>query len=198
MSTKLFPSPNNRRRYTSRLSIVFLIIGLFFSLPAQSQVNVNISLQSLWGPVGYDYIDYYYLPEADIFYSVPTREFIYWNGGRWVFATNLPGQFNIDLYSTYKVVVNEPKPYLQHDRYVERYAQYKHGGPHQITIRDSDDERYYSVKGHPKHEQWRAENNGNERSREGKGRPTGVERKSDRKNQPERSSGKGDRKRKGN
>jgi hypothetical protein len=55
------------------------------------------------------------------------------------------------------VVINEPKPYLNHNVYVTRYAKYKSGGPKQNVIRDSQDAKYYSVKGHPHH----AEGNGN-------------------------------------
>src|SRR5215467_13479001 len=75
-------------------------------------VNINIGSQPEWGPVGYDYVDYYYMPDIDAYYYVPSRQFIYTSNGRWVFATSLPVAYHrYDLYSGYKVVINEPKPY---------------------------------------------------------------------------------------
>jgi hypothetical protein len=137
------------------ITFMMLICGFFIFKPAQSQVsvNVNIGSQVLWGPVGYDYVEYYYLPEIDVFYYVPTGEYIYWRGNQQVFVTYLPAIYHVDLYSTYKVVVNEPKPYLQHNSYVVKYAKYKHGAPKQTVIRDSNDQKYFAVKGHPKHDQ---------------------------------------------
>lgn len=136
------------------LSIFMFISTFLFTFPvaqAQVSVNVNISSQSLWGPSGYDYVEYYYIPEADAFYYVPTGQFIYWSGGNYMFANNLPDSYHINLYSTYMVVVNKPKPYLQHNIYVTKYGKYKKSGRNYIPIRDCKEEKYYVVKGHPKH-----------------------------------------------
>jgi hypothetical protein len=134
---------------------LFLFAGMCSFNPANAQINVsvNISSQALWGPVGYDYVEYYYLPEEDVFYYVPTGEFIYFDNGKQFFVTSLPPSYTVNLYTTYKVVVNEPKPYLQHTTYITKYAKYKKGGYKQNVIRDSREEKYFVVKGHPKHGQ---------------------------------------------
>ncbi len=144
-------SKDNKR--FSRFILLFIISSFFMFTPAKAQVNVsvNISSQALWGPVGYDYVEYYYLPEADVFYYVPTGQFIYLNGGEYVFVNNLPSSYSINLYSTYIVVVNEPKPYLKHNVYFTKYKPYKHSGRNHGSIRDSNDEKYFVVKGHSKH-----------------------------------------------
>jgi hypothetical protein len=80
---------------------------------AQVNVNVNIGAQPLWGPTGYDVVEYYYLPDLQMYYYVPSHRFVYLNGSNWVFARSLPARYRgYDLYSGYKVVINEPKPYL--------------------------------------------------------------------------------------
>src|SRR5215510_5895430 len=80
---------------------------------AQVSVNVNIGSQPVWGPVGYDYVDYYYLPDINTYYYVPARQFIYLSNGRWIFSTSLPSRYrNYDLYRGYKVVINQQRPYL--------------------------------------------------------------------------------------
>lgn len=159
---------------------MLLFFGFISGKPAQAQisVNINISSQALWGPVGYDYVEYYYLPEADVFYYVSTGQFVYWTNNVWVFESYLPSYYTVNLYNTYKVVVNEPKPYLQHNVYITKYKKYKHGGPKQAVIRDSNDSKYYAVKGHPKHSK---ENGGGNKKSSGNNKAT------ESKNQPQKN-----------
>jgi len=99
-------------------------------------VNINIGSQPEWGPAGYDYVDYYYMPDIDAYYYVPRRQFIYLSNGRWIFASSLPVAYRrYNLYSGYKVVINEPRPYLHHNVFQERYARYKGRTNEQISIR---------------------------------------------------------------
>lgn len=132
-----------------RLSLgLVLLLALSFQNPADAQIKVNVNLnigsQPVWGPTGYDHVDYYYLPDIETYYYVPRHQFVYLQGNNWVFASTLPSRYRgYNLYSGYKVVVNEPRPYLHHDIYRIRYAKFKGGkGPHQEIIRDSHDERY--------------------------------------------------------
>jgi hypothetical protein len=126
---------------------------LLFSIhgsKAQVNVNVNIGAQPLWGPTGYDVVEYYYLPDLQMYYYVPSHQFIYLNGSNWVYARSLPARYRgYDLYSGYKVVINEPKPYLHFDAHKVKYASYKGAKGKQVVIRDSKEPRYYVVKGHP-------------------------------------------------
>jgi len=133
-----------------------LLLGLFgivallpYRASAQISVNVNIGSQPLWGPVGYDHVDYYYLPEIESYYNVPDRQFIYREGSRWIFSASLPSRYRgYDLYNGYKVVVNGRDPYRNFDNDRIRYAKYKKVRNQKI-IKYSDDPRYYVVKGHP-------------------------------------------------
>ena len=129
-----------------------LMVSLFSINNAKAQVslNINIGSQPAWGPTGYDHVDYYYFPDIDAYYYVPSGQYIYSNGGRWVWANNLPNQYrNFDLYNAYKVVVNEPKPYLRNNIYVTKYSKFKNYNGRQAMIKDSRDTKYYVVKGHP-------------------------------------------------
>jgi len=133
-----------------------LMVSLFSINNAKAQVslNINIGSQPVWGPTGYDHVDYYYFPDIDAYYYVPSGQYIYSNGGRWVWVNSLPAQYrNFDPYRAYKVVINEPKPYLRNNIYVTRYSKYKNYGGHQTIIRDSRETKYYVVKGHPKYNQ---------------------------------------------
>lgn len=137
------------------LSAVVISGFLFQQANAQVRVSINLGSQPVWGPTGYDQANYYYLPDIDCYYDVNRSQFIYNRGNRWVFANQLPPQYhNFDLYSGYKVVVNEPKPYLHAYVYRAKYRNNKFVHDKQMAIRDSREEKYYQVKGHPMHNQW--------------------------------------------
>jgi len=134
--------------------LMLILTTLSFVNPLASQhvsVGVNISSQPLWGPVGYDYVEYYYLPACDIYYSVPAAQFIYFDGGTWVYTSYLPVRYHCDLYTTYKVVINKPHPWYNHHYYVVHYAQYKTAVHKQVYIKESNDPKYFVVKGHPQY-----------------------------------------------
>jgi len=137
-----------------------LMVSLFSINPVKAQVNLNINIgqQPVWGPIGYDHVDYYYFPDIDAYYYVPSGQYIFSNGSNWVWANRLPAQYgNFDVYRSYKVVINKPKPYLQNNIYANQYRKYKNYSGHQAIIKDSRDSKYYIVQGHPN-------NNGNGRA----------------------------------
>ena len=121
-----------------------ILLGLFcYKADSQVSFSINIGRQPVWGPVGYDHVDYYYLPDLDVYYDVPRGMFVYFDAGRWNFAPSLPGRYgNYDLFHSYKVVVNQPNPWLRNTYYHEHYRPFI--GRSQTVIRDSRDTRYFS------------------------------------------------------
>ncbi len=113
-----------------KLLLTSLIVGAFLvaeQTEAQVRVNLNVNIgpRPAWGLPGTYAGDYYYLPEIDTYYDIPRGQFIYFNGGNWVFAAELPYMYrSYDLYRGYKVVINEPRPYLHCDVYRNRYSNY--------------------------------------------------------------------------
>ena len=124
-----------------------LALSLFFSAVAftnaEAQVNINISAQPTWGPVGYDYVNYYYLPDIDVYYEVPRHRFVHINpAGKVVYSNGLPHAYrNYDLYNGYKVVINQPYAYKYHKDHKVKYASYK-GKKDQAIIKNSTDPKY--------------------------------------------------------
>ncbi|HLX12189.1 MAG TPA: hypothetical protein VKS81_05200 [Bacteroidota bacterium] len=147
------------KQLKQRLVWLCIAVGIFCSASAlYSQVrigvNLNIGDQPVWGPVGYDHVEYYYLPDIDVYYNVPNHVFFYYEDGRWRRRSELPPRWaNYDLYHSYKVVVNERRPYLHADVYRARYHEFV-GRRDQVVIRDSHDERYFVNKDHPEHGKW--------------------------------------------
>jgi hypothetical protein len=122
---------------------------------SQVRLEVNIGSQPIWGPVGYDHVEYYYLPEIEAYYFVPKRKFIYMENGRWISRAYLPVRYrDYDMYSCRKIVINEDRPYLRHNMYRVRYAP-NHGRYNEQVIRDSRDPRYFEIRNHPEHSKWK-------------------------------------------
>ncbi|RYY32584.1 MAG: hypothetical protein EOP46_18625 [Sphingobacteriaceae bacterium] len=109
---------------------------------AQISLNVNIGTQPVWGPTGYDHVDYYYLPDIDAYYDVPAKQYVVYENNVWVHRSSLPSRYSsYNPYKSYKVVVNERQPWVNHTVIHNKYVTYK-GRPSQTIIRDSRDVRY--------------------------------------------------------
>lgn len=121
------------------LFAVLFGVASFSSINSQAQVNVNINLaaQPQWGPAGYDHVEYYYLPDMDVYYYVPSSQYVYNNNGKWKWSKDLPSRYNnYDLYNSYKVVMNQKQPYLSHNTHVKQYSKYKNNKGNQVNLRD--------------------------------------------------------------
>lgn len=67
--------------------------------------------------------NYYYLPDANAYYSVPEQVYYYQNEGRWVSGSHLVGRYHDYDYSRLRhYAVNEARPYLRNDYYQARYS----------------------------------------------------------------------------
>ena len=141
------------------LFIAVLIASSFcHSAKAQVSVHVNLGVQPVWGPTGYDYVNYYYIPDIDAYYDVPNQRYTYFEGGQWVTRGSLPPRYHdFDLYGAHKVVINERSPWMHNDRYKSQYAGFR-GQHDQQPIRDRRDERYYANPNHPHHNEWHGDN----------------------------------------
>jgi hypothetical protein len=150
------------------LMILIAFSASFFTkASAQIRISVNIGSQPTWGPVGYDHVDYYYLPDVDMYYYVPTRQYIYMDRGSWRFSAVLPGRYsNFNINTGYKVVINEPRPYDRASYYRSKYSNYR-GRHDQPIIRNSHEEKYWQIKDHPEHNKWNNGNNNNRNNNNG-------------------------------
>ena len=131
------------KKFKKIMLIAILVCAFIFNSSAQIKINVNLNVLPDWGPAEVEQVEYYYMPEYDIYYYAPKKQFVYLNGSNWVFAYELPSRYrNANLYSTYKVVINEPRPYLKHNYYVVKYKGYKNGHYKQMNRRDFEKEEH--------------------------------------------------------
>jgi len=129
-------------------TIIALSVFIMQKASAQVSLNINIGTQPAWGPVGYDYVNYYYLPDIDAYYDVPTRQYVIFENNIWVHRSVLPSRYSYyNPYKSYKVVVNERTPWVRHTVIRNKYVTYK-GRPSQVIIRNSHDAKYVKYRSH--------------------------------------------------
>ncbi|MBK7376806.1 MAG: hypothetical protein IPJ02_15035 [Chitinophagaceae bacterium] len=124
------------------LSMLLVSAALFVAnkSTAQVSVQVNIGDQPEWGPAGYAYAEYYYMPDIEAYYYVPRRQFVYLSGGRWVFAASLPPMYShYNIYTGYKVVMRTPHAYRYFKNHRVRYAGYRNRYDQQVILVNKHD-----------------------------------------------------------
>lgn len=106
------------------------------SAETRAQVSASVSVGLWTPPPEYASVNYYYLPDVEAYYYVPTHQYVYLNGGGWVWRTSLPPRYaSYNIATGYKVAVDRPHPYryFSHDR--RMYGHYR-GRPGGVIVRD--------------------------------------------------------------
>ena len=118
--------------------LMMLAGGVAATQPISAQVNINVNIgsQPQWGPYGYNQARYYYLPEINVYYDVYNKTYTYQDRRSWITTRTLPRQDgNINLYNTYKVVLNNNTPWRDNAVHQNRYNRYRTDHT-QVSIRD--------------------------------------------------------------
>ncbi|MEI6820981.1 MAG: hypothetical protein WCL51_03540 [Bacteroidota bacterium] len=113
-----------------KVMLIGVVMFLACTIQAQVSVNLNIGTPPRWGPVGYNDVKYYYIPDVEAYYDINASMFIYQSGGIWIHRTYLPRRYrNYDLYGGYKVVLNNyhgNSPYDNFNDHRNKYAKGYH------------------------------------------------------------------------
>lgn len=120
------------------------VVAIAFAGTSNAQVKVDINMntpdQPEWGPAGYKYAGYYYMPDIETYYSVPKKQFVYYSGNQWVFSNTLPPTYaGYNLYSGYKAVVNTPDAYKYFNEHKVKYVRFKNYKGKQVIIKNKHD-----------------------------------------------------------
>jgi len=132
--------------------ILLFFASLLFVMcaPRRAVVLQNPLQPPMWGPMGYETVRYYYLPDLMVYYDVHTAMFMYPRGNRWVYRSYLPGYYgHFDLYNTYKVVLLDyygPAPYQYFNNHRTMYTVGYRGNSAQATLgrRENDTRNYFA------------------------------------------------------
>jgi hypothetical protein len=77
---------SGRRNIMRRLLVLLAAVCLSSTLNSQLSISLgfNVDRQPVWGPTGYDHVEYYYLPDIEVYYNVPQHRYYYNERGRWI------------------------------------------------------------------------------------------------------------------
>ena len=151
---------------TLKLIALGIILSVSGAIHAQVSIHVNIGSPPSWGPAGYSDVDYYYLPDIEVYYDIHTTQFIYFDDGRWIRSRYLPRPYrNYDLYKGYKVVLSNyhgERPYIYFNNHRVKYYKGYRGRPQRhIEHRDDDyrDSDKHENNGHGERKEHRGHGN---------------------------------------
>jgi hypothetical protein len=119
------------------LLTTFTLFMIYFSANAQVSVNVNINTLPDWAPAQYvPETRYYYIPELEVYYDIPSKMYIYPHKKGWVRNKKLPKHYaKHNLNKCYKVSLYDigPNPYAYHNSHKVKYPKNFNRGKHQPT-----------------------------------------------------------------
>ena len=110
-----------------------VILGMLFlittSLSAQVSVNVNIGKPPIWAKTAPVEVQYYYLPDIEVYYDAPAQRYIYLNNGAWVRSAYLPKRHRgYDLYHSRPVYLTDYRGNQPYVLYKTHKVKYKGNG----------------------------------------------------------------------
>ena len=128
---------NDMKKVTAKLTVVLtmLIMALGFSNCGTSYYGARggdyydnyYDYNPVWAPDYYAGTRYYYFPDIETYYDLATRNFVYLNNGRWLFARSLPPFYStFNLGNAFVVIVdrNIYDPWMHHQFYNSHYPRY--------------------------------------------------------------------------
>jgi hypothetical protein len=113
--------------YNTANAQIRLRLGFHFGArPVYAPARVVVEQQTpveYTEPTNYDGDeDYYYLPDVDAYYSVTEQCYYYNDGGQWVSAAYLPGEYrNYDWRNERRFEVRAPRPFMHNNYYRAQY-----------------------------------------------------------------------------
>ena len=112
------------KKVTNLLLGIALMIGI--GTQAQISVQVNLGTPPVWAPADRVETQYYYLPEVDAYYDVPSERFIYISNGAWIRSVKLPYRYrNYNLRQGKVIYLTDYRgnsPYQYHKKHKIKYV----------------------------------------------------------------------------
>ena len=95
----------------------------------QPAPQVVVVEQPEWAPPceNVQTLNYYYIPDLEVYYDIRAREYVYIDNGNWIFSSYLPPMYsNYNLNDAFVVVLDQKvhQPWRSHNLYVSHYPRY--------------------------------------------------------------------------
>ena len=125
------------KKVTKKLTIVLTALTLalgfiqcgtsYYGASGDDYYDNYYDYNPVWAPDYYAGTRYYYFPDIETYYDLATRNFVYLNNGRWLFARALPPFYsNFNLRNAFVVIVDRSiyDPWMHHQYYNSHYPRY--------------------------------------------------------------------------
>ena len=146
----------------------FLMLAILLAMAFNTEAQVAVKVDKKYGPVAPKWAPkapattrYYYLPDIQTYYDVPSQRYIYQRDGAWVRTTNLPTRYRgYDLYKGQTVYLTDYKgnaPYTYYSKHKVKYVGKK------WKANGHDNGNHYGQlkgKGKPNGKNWNGNGNG--------------------------------------
>ncbi len=111
---------------TTKLVLLVALFAVTISSKAQVSIGVSIGTPPVWAPAAPVEVQYYYLPDIQVYYDVPGRAYIYFSNNRWCRAAALPPRYNgYDLYHGHTVYLSDYRGNRPYEFYREHREKYR-------------------------------------------------------------------------
>jgi hypothetical protein len=108
-----------------KFKLIAILLLVFSFSQAQVSINVNFGTPPVWAPAERVETQYYYLPDIDCYYDVPSAMFIYIKNGKWFRSASLPYRYrNYNLRGGQVIYLTDYRgnsPYIYHNKHREKY-----------------------------------------------------------------------------
>lgn len=130
-----YPAKPGSMKLIKYTSIVFLVAlsSFMFTGCGPSYVSASATQETsypvpAWAPpFSYGAGRYYYFPDVEMYYDLSDQDFVYLDGGQWLFSPVLPPLYaGFDLNNCFVVALNHSvyQPWMHHQYYVAHYPRY--------------------------------------------------------------------------
>ena len=102
----------------------FLLLSFFCLISTNIQAQTEVDLPN-WAPKYIPETRYYYLPEIEIYYDIPSKMYIYYHENGWIRSENLPKKYRrYNLVEATKVSLFDigPNPYVYNENHRTQYS----------------------------------------------------------------------------
>lgn len=111
---------------TFKAILILMVFTVVSQANAQFNVNVNLGTPPTWAPNTKVATQYYYLPEINSYYDVPSERFLYVSNGKWVKSKKLPKKYsNYNLRHGKVIYLTDYRgnaPYTYNKKHKQKYV----------------------------------------------------------------------------
>ena len=128
-----------------KLFIFSLLLIATSTIQGQTEVKITFGTPPEWAPANRVETQYYYLPDIDAYYDVPSAWFIYIKNGKWIRATSLPYRYrNYNLRGGNIIYLTDYRgtsPYKFHKNHKIKYPKKAHSTKVYVVKKEKNKDR---------------------------------------------------------